>query len=76
MTRMVEEARLEPSEYGVVAATDGWFVVNVRDAATGKINCPIPFALHHAGVIGVHRADRLQGPLGCHRCSQLCARCV
>lgn len=30
---MVEEARLEASEYGLVAATDGWFVVNVRDAA-------------------------------------------
>jgi uncharacterized cupin superfamily protein len=30
---MVEEARLEQSEAGVVAVTDGWFVVNVRDAA-------------------------------------------
>jgi uncharacterized cupin superfamily protein len=30
---MVEEARLEESEAGLVAATDGWFVVNVRDAA-------------------------------------------
>jgi uncharacterized cupin superfamily protein len=30
---MVEEARLEESEYGLVAATDGWFVVNIRDAA-------------------------------------------
>src|SRR5207249_1819211 len=30
---MVEEARLEDSEYGRVAATEGWFVVNVRDAA-------------------------------------------
>jgi len=30
---MVEEARMEPSEHGVVAATGGWFVVNVRDAA-------------------------------------------
>jgi uncharacterized cupin superfamily protein len=27
----MEEARLEESEYGLVAATDGWFVVNVRD---------------------------------------------
>jgi len=30
---MVEEARLETSEYGLVAETEGWFVVNVRDAA-------------------------------------------
>jgi len=30
---VVEEARLAPSEYGVVAATEGWFVVNVREAA-------------------------------------------
>jgi uncharacterized cupin superfamily protein len=30
---MVEEARLEKSEYGLVAETEGWFVVNVRDAA-------------------------------------------
>jgi uncharacterized cupin superfamily protein len=29
---MAEEARLVESEYGLVAATDGWFVVNVRDA--------------------------------------------
>jgi uncharacterized cupin superfamily protein len=29
----VEEARLENSEAGLVAVTDGWFVVNVRDAA-------------------------------------------
>src|SRR5919204_3518313 len=30
---MVEEARVEQSEAGRVAVTDGWFVVNVRDAA-------------------------------------------
>ena len=30
---MVPEARLEQSEAGLVAATEGWFVVNVRDAA-------------------------------------------
>ena len=30
---MREEAPLEASEYGLVAATDGWFTVNVRDAA-------------------------------------------
>jgi uncharacterized cupin superfamily protein len=29
----VPEARMEPSEAGLVAATEGWFVVNVRDAA-------------------------------------------
>ena len=29
----VPEARLEPSEAGLVATTPGWFVVNVRDAA-------------------------------------------
>src|SRR6185437_7012418 len=29
----VEEARLERSEAGLAPATDGWFVVNVRDAA-------------------------------------------
>ena len=33
MSGMVEEARLEESEAGRVAVTDGWFVVNVRDAA-------------------------------------------
>jgi uncharacterized cupin superfamily protein len=27
------EARMEHSEYGLVAATEGWFAVNVRDAA-------------------------------------------
>ena len=30
---MTREARLEDTEHGRVAATDGWFVVNVRDAA-------------------------------------------
>ena len=30
---MPKEARLEESDAGLVAATDGWFVVNVRDAA-------------------------------------------
>lgn len=30
---MTQEARLEPSDQGLVAVTDGWFVVNVRDAA-------------------------------------------
>ena len=30
---MTARARLERSEAGLVAATDGWFVVNVRDAA-------------------------------------------
>ena len=29
MSGMVEEARLEESEAGRVAVTDGWFVVNV-----------------------------------------------
>jgi uncharacterized cupin superfamily protein len=29
---MVEEARLEQREAGLTAVTDGWFVVNVRDA--------------------------------------------
>ena len=29
----VPEARLEKSEYGLVPAGDGWFAVNVRDAA-------------------------------------------
>jgi uncharacterized cupin superfamily protein len=28
---MTEEARMEESGYGLVPATDGWFVVNVRD---------------------------------------------
>ena len=28
---MVEEARLEETEGGLAPATDGWFVVNVRD---------------------------------------------
>lgn len=30
---MVEEARLEAVGSGLAALTDGWFVVNVRDAA-------------------------------------------
>ncbi len=30
---MVEEARLEETPSGLAPATDGWFVVNVRDAA-------------------------------------------
>jgi uncharacterized cupin superfamily protein len=30
---MADEARLEPSEAGLVPVTDGWFVVNVRDGA-------------------------------------------
>jgi uncharacterized cupin superfamily protein len=30
---VVPEARLEASKGGLVAATEGWFVVNVRDAA-------------------------------------------
>ncbi len=30
---MVEEARLEEQPSGLAPATDGWFVVNVRDAA-------------------------------------------
>jgi uncharacterized cupin superfamily protein len=30
---MIEEARLEQSAYGLTPATEGWFVVNVRDAA-------------------------------------------
>jgi uncharacterized cupin superfamily protein len=30
---MVEEARLEQSDYGLAPVTEGWFVVNVRDGA-------------------------------------------
>jgi uncharacterized cupin superfamily protein len=30
---VTDEARLEQSAYGLVAATEGWFVVNIRDAA-------------------------------------------
>jgi uncharacterized cupin superfamily protein len=30
---MVQEARMERTEYGLAPATDGWFAVNVRDAA-------------------------------------------
>jgi uncharacterized cupin superfamily protein len=30
---MTDEARMEQSEFGRVAATEGWFTVNVRDAA-------------------------------------------
>jgi uncharacterized cupin superfamily protein len=33
MMSITEEARLAQSEAGLVAETDGWFVVNVRDAA-------------------------------------------
>jgi uncharacterized cupin superfamily protein len=29
----IHEAELERTEYGMVAATEGWFAVNVRDAA-------------------------------------------
>jgi len=30
---MMREAQLKASDAGLVAATEGWFVVNVRDAA-------------------------------------------
>jgi uncharacterized cupin superfamily protein len=30
---MIDEARMEQTEYGRVAVTEGWFAVNVRDAA-------------------------------------------
>ncbi len=30
---MADEARLERTEYGLTPATEGWFVVNIRDAA-------------------------------------------
>ena len=30
---MTEQARMEQAETGLVAATDGWFAVNIRDAA-------------------------------------------
>ncbi len=30
---MIPEARMELTDYGVVAVTEGWFTVNVRDAA-------------------------------------------
>ncbi len=30
---MIDEARLEQTEYGLAPATEGWFTVNVRDAA-------------------------------------------
>jgi quercetin dioxygenase-like cupin family protein len=30
---MIEEARLEQTDYGLAPATEGWFVVNVPDAA-------------------------------------------
>jgi uncharacterized cupin superfamily protein len=30
---MIYEARLEQTEYGLTAATEGWFAINVRDAA-------------------------------------------
>jgi uncharacterized cupin superfamily protein len=30
---VTEEARMEQAETGLVAATDGWFAVNIRDAA-------------------------------------------
>jgi uncharacterized cupin superfamily protein len=29
----MDEARMEPTEYGMTPATEGWFAVNVRDAA-------------------------------------------
>lgn len=31
---MVPEARLEATENGVVPQTEGWFVLNARDACT------------------------------------------
>jgi uncharacterized cupin superfamily protein len=31
--RVVDRARMEQSDAGLVAATEGWFVVNIRDAA-------------------------------------------
>ena len=35
---MVEEARLEPSEHGLIPAGAGWFVLNARDAVWNAQN--------------------------------------
>jgi mannose-6-phosphate isomerase-like protein (cupin superfamily) len=37
--KLVQEARLEESGSGLAPATDGWFVVNVRDAAWETNDC-------------------------------------
>jgi uncharacterized cupin superfamily protein len=33
LTQMVNESRLEPTEYGLVPRGDGWFVLNAREAS-------------------------------------------
>jgi hypothetical protein len=33
---VVEEAHLEATEYGLAPATEGWFVVNVREVPPGR----------------------------------------
>jgi len=35
---VVEEARLEATDYGLAPATDGWFVVNVREAGPDDVS--------------------------------------
>lgn len=36
----MEEARLEQTDSGLGPVTEGWFVVNVRDAAWDFVHCP------------------------------------
>ena len=49
---MVEEARLEESEHGLSPVTDGWFVLNVRDA---------PWVTNEAfGVVAFFESDDVQ----------------
>jgi hypothetical protein len=83
--RSVRQARLEHSEYGLVPASEGWFSVNVRDAAwmtsdafgaacvfegeTGVI-CFRP--LHPPIGATVHARSRLQPVALCARRSRCC----
>ena len=55
---MVEEARLEKSEHGLWPVTEGWFVVNVRDAAW-LTEQGAPPVLVHALLAETGRGNRL-----------------
>jgi mannose-6-phosphate isomerase-like protein (cupin superfamily) len=52
---MTEESRLIESEYGLVAETGGWFVVNVRDAAWMTNEHFGSACIFEGGPVGFHR---------------------
>ena len=53
---MVQEARLEAVDAGLVPASDGWFVVNVADAAGARVEEGIA---HRVERLARHEDDEL-----------------